>query len=347
MTATVLVTGSTGELGHSLISFLRTQPQYKTVAVDLQPKASDQNFADITFVQADILDKQKLSALFDQYRFDLIFHFAALLSTSGEKDPVMAHQVNVNGTFNLLELAKKHSEQRQTRIKFLFPSTIAAYGLDSPEIKAKAGRVTEDQYLKPITMYGINKLYVEHLGRYFSTSYGLLSDSAKYKIDFRGVRFPGLLSADTVPTGGTSDYGPEMLHAAAKDVAYDCFVTQNTYLPFMTMPDAVKALVTLAEAKSESLSRHIYNVGSFSLSAQAIYDEVKKYFPKAIVNWKVDQRRHKIVESWPADLDDSAARRDWGWSPEYDKIRAFKEYLVPGVVKRYGLTADKKMCAGD
>jgi len=186
-------------------------------------------------------------------------------------------------------------------------------------------------------MYGCNKLYCEHLGRYYSRHYRqLAADFASGPtVDFRCLRFPGLISAETIPTGGTSDYGPEMLHAAAKGPPYNCFVRPDTRLPFMVMPDAIKSLITLEAADGARLTQFVYNVTSFNPTAQEIYDITTKAFPGARISFEVDPRRQKIVDSWPEDVDDSAARRDWDWQPDYDQKRAFEEYLIPAIRQQY------------
>ena len=154
-------------------------------------------------------------------------------------------------------------------------------------------------------------------------------------LDFRSVRFPGLISAFTVPSGGTSDYGPEMLHAAARGVPYACFVREDAQIPFMAMPDAIKALLDLAKAPANALTRRVYNVTSFSLTASQFRQEVLKYFPQARISFDPDLKRNQIIDSWPADLNDHDARRDWSWQPDYDIERAFSEYLVPNIRRRY------------
>ncbi len=162
-----------------------------------------------------------------------------------------------------------------------------------------------------------------------------MSADAIARVDFRAVRFPGLISALTLPSGGTSDYAPEMIHAAANDEAYDCFVRPDTTIPFMTMPDGVDALLALASAVRERLTRTAYNLSAFSRSAAVIRDVVVAAFPNASIGYKVDTKRQGIVDSWPADVDDSAARADWGFSPKYDFDRAFQEYLIPTILERY------------
>jgi nucleoside-diphosphate-sugar epimerase len=185
-------------------------------------------------------------------------------------------------------------------------------------------------------MYGCNKLYCEHLGRYYAEHYKQLAvETLSGKVDFRCVRFPGLISAVTVPSGGTSDYAPEMLHAAAGGKPYACFVRPDTRIPFMAMPDGVDALLSLAQAPKERLTRSVYNVGAFNPSAEEIRRRVAQAFPGSRLTFEPHLKRQRILDSWPADVDDSAARRDWGYAPRYDEERAFAEYLVPTIRERY------------
>jgi nucleoside-diphosphate-sugar epimerase len=185
-------------------------------------------------------------------------------------------------------------------------------------------------------MYGCNKLYCEQLGRYYARFYKqLAAERASGRVDFRSVRFPGLISAMTVPSGGTSDYAPEMIHAAAQGVPYACFVRPDTRIPFMTMPDGVEALLKLAAAPVERLTRTAYNVRAFNPSAEEIRATVLRAFPSATITWENDTKRQSIVDSWPADVDDSAAREDWGFAPQYDFETAFSDYLIPRIRERY------------
>jgi threonine 3-dehydrogenase len=248
--------------------------------------------------------------------------------------------VNVEGTLHLLRVAQNQSQRVARGVRFVFPSSIAVYGLPSLEEKRRVGKIREELWTSPITMYGCNKLYCEHLGRYFTHHYrqlGALSGAGR--LDFRAIRFPGLISAETVPSGGTSDFGPEMLHAAAEGNPYACFVGPDARIPFMTMPDATHALVALLEADRAALTDTVYNVGAFSASAGEIAARVMKSFPKAQIRYEPDSVRARIVDSWPEDVDDSKARRDWGWKNDYDFARAFDEYLVPGILKRYAAQA--------
>jgi nucleoside-diphosphate-sugar epimerase len=241
----------------------------------------------------------------------------------------------VEGTLGLLRLASEQSQWRGDPVLFVFPSSIAAYGMPDLETKARFPHVREWEWNYPRTMYGCNKLYCEMLGTYYCQHYRQLAADRPVMLDFRCVRFPGLISAFTLPSGGTSDYGPEMLHAAARGEPYACFVRPDACIPFMAMPDAVKALLSLANAPRSALSRRVYNVTSFSLTAAHIRDLALKAFPEAQISFEPDLRRQGIVDSWPADLDDSAARRDWSWQPDYGMVRCFEEYMIPNIIQRY------------
>ena len=332
----VLITGAGGEIGHGLIAQLSTSKQRAIVTLDVSPLDPDVGRLVDREITGSILDRAVLERILAEYRVELVFHLAALLSTRSEFTPVTAHQVNVEGTLNLLEFAQHEAESHGQRVVFIYPSSIAAYGLPSVADKARAGRVKEDEWTHPRTMYGCNKLYCEQLGHYYARYYKqLAAETASGRVDFRCVRFPGLISAMTVPSGGTSDYAPEMIHAAAKGEAYECFVRPDTRIPFMAMPDGVDALLTLAAAPRDALSRTAYNVGALNPSAEEIRDVVLAAFPDATITWETDVKRQGIVDSWPADVDDSAARDDWGFAPRYDFHRAFSEYLIPTIRERY------------
>ncbi len=213
----VLITGAGGEIGHGLIDRLAGQSARAVVTLDvarLDPSIAAKVDREIT---GSILDRSVLERILAEFQVELVFHLAALLSTRAEFTPVTAHQVNVEGTLNLLEFAQHEAESHGRPVVFMYPSSIAAYGLPDLATKARAGRVSEDEWAHPTTMYGCNKLYCEQLGRYYAQHYKqLAAERASGRVDFRSVRFPGLISAQTVPSGGTSDYAPEMMHAAAK-----------------------------------------------------------------------------------------------------------------------------------
>jgi nucleoside-diphosphate-sugar epimerase len=334
--STILVTGANGEIGHGLIDHLANSDGVQIVAFDMNPIDKSIKAKCHKTIVGDILDFGLLETLSTAHDFDTIYHLAALLSTRAERQPTLAHRVNVDGTLNLLEIAVTQSRLQGREIKFIYPSSIAVYGLPDITTKHKAGRVKENQWCEPRTMYGINKLYTEQLGRYYTHFYRQLDvEPARGRVDFRGVRFPGLISAQTVPTGGTSDFAPEMLHQAAQHLAYNCFVRDDTRIPFMAMPDAIKALLHLQAAPRDHLSRPVYNVGAFNPSAGEVYARIRRDFPDAKVSFVPDQKRQVIVDSWPEDVDDSSARNDWGYGPEYDFERAFAEYLIPAIKNRY------------
>ena len=330
----ILITGAAGEIGDALVKSLAEKGASQIVTLDLKPLPAELT-PRVIHNQGDLMDQALLARLVSEYEISTIYHLAAMLSTRAEFTPEMAHQVNVEGTLGLLKLASEQSQWRGEPVLFIFPSSIAAYGMPDLKIKAQFPRVREWEWNYPTTMYGCNKLYCEMLGIYFSQYYRQLATERPVMLDFRSLRFPGLVSAYTLPSGGTSDYGPEMLHAASKGEPYACFVREDTCIPFMAMPDAVKALLRLAEAPASTLSRRVYNVTSFSLSAAEFRDQVQSFFPEAQISFIPDTRRQGIVDSWPSGLNDNDARRDWGWQPEYDLQRSFAEYLVPNIKNRY------------
>jgi nucleoside-diphosphate-sugar epimerase len=331
----VLITGASGEIGHGLITRLARQGNRGIITLDVTPLDPALGKLVQREITGSILDKNLLERILSEYEVDLVFHLAALLSTRSEITPMTAHQVNVEGTLNLLEFAQRQGESHGRAVTFLYPSSIAAYGLPDVATKEKVGKVKEDEWNHPITMYGCNKLYCEHLGDYYTTHYKQLSADPVSRVDFRCVRFPGLISAATVPSGGTSDYAPEMIHAAARNQPYACFVRPDARIPFMAMPDGIEALLQLAAAPRERLTRTAYNVGAFNPSADEVRAVVLKAFPGAQITYKVDTKRQGIVDSWPFDVNDCAARHDWGFTPQYNFERAFSEYLIPTIRERY------------
>jgi nucleoside-diphosphate-sugar epimerase len=332
----VLITGANGEIGHGLITHLAGSRNINVIALDVQPLDDELKPYVMRHIQGDILDAMLLGRLVADFEIRTIYHLASILSTKAEYNPETGHRVNVEGTLNLLRLAVEQSQWQGRAVKFIYPSSIAAYGLPDLQTKMASPKVKESEYCNPITMYGCNKLYCEHLGRYYSTYYRqLAADHGKSSVDFRALRFPGLISAVTIPTGGTSDYAPEMLHHAAQGAPYACFVRPDTCLPFMAMPDAVKSLLQLEAAPRKKLTQYVYNVTSFSPTAQDIYDIVKAAYPNATITFEPHLSRQAIVDSWPVDIDDSVAERDWGWTPDYDLQRAFQEYLIPAITQRY------------
>src|SRR5512135_2037626 len=320
---TVLVTGACGEIGQALVQELSKRGGCRIVTADLAPLPEAIRGLVAEHVQGDVVYNVKV---FYDYDFDIIFHLAASLSSKAEIATEEAHRINVEGTMQLLMLAAYRSEKYKKAVKFLFPSSIAAYGMTLEE-KRSAGCVKENEYNAPHTMYGCNKLYCEKLGMYYSHYHGQrhLDPVPPLMLDFRALRFPGLISAFTLPSGGTSDYGPEMLHAAAQGRPYSCFVRESTRIPFMAMPDAIKSLLMLTDVPREKLGHVVYNVAGFALTAGDFRERAVRAFPGAQITFEPDVKRQSIVDSWPADQDDTRARRDWAWAPDYDQKRAFDD----------------------
>ncbi len=342
----VFITGAGGEIGHGLIAHMAKAGTHPVITLDVNPldpalgKMVQREFT------GSIMDKSLLERILSEFEVETVYHLAALLSTRSEFTPTTAHQVNVEGTLNLLEFSQHEAESHGRPVLFLYPSSIAAYGLPDLDTKRQAGRVKEDDFNTPSTMYGCNKLYCEQLGRYYARFYKqLAAEPQAGRVDFRAVRFPGLISALTVPSGGTSDYAPEMIHAAAKGEPYACFVRPDTRIPFMAMPDGIDALLKLAAAPRDRLRRTAYNLAAFNPSAEEVRDEVVRVFPDADISWKTDIKRQGIVDSWPEGVDDSAARSDWGFAPKYDFETAFRDYLIPTIKKRYPRCSRRRSAA--
>ncbi|MBI1855507.1 MAG: NAD-dependent epimerase/dehydratase family protein [Chloroflexi bacterium] len=331
----MLVTGACGEIGQALVQELSRRGGCRVVTADMAPLPGTIGKLVSEHVQGDLVYKIKT---FYDYDFDVIFHLAASLSSKAEIATEEAHRINVEGTMQLLMLAAYRSEKYHKAVKFLFPSSIAAFGMSNVDVKKSAGCVKEDDYNAPHTMYGCNKLYCEKLGMYYSRFYGQrhLDEKPPVMLDFRALRFPGLISAFTIPSGGTSDYGPEMLHAAAQGKPYPCFVREDTKISFMAMPDAIKSLLMLTDAPRPNLSHMVYNVAAFALTAGEFRDRALKAFPGAKITFEPNPRRQGIVDSWPEDMDDSLARKEWGWKPDYDQDAFFDKYFLPEIKKRYG-----------
>ena len=328
-----LITGAAGEIGQALIERLSDAGRDALATIDLQPLDEPSRRRVQRAFTGSILDGALLESIQAEYAVDRIFHLAALLSTRSEFAPVAAHQVNVTGTLNLLEFAMSQARSQGRPVTFFYPSSIAAFGVpagidDRP--------LREDEHNDPTTMYGCNKLYCEHLGRYYAAHYKQLdAELHAGRVDFRALRFPGLISAVTIPSGGTSDYAPEMIHAAARSKPYACFVRPDTRIPFMAMPDAIDAILASTEAPAAQLTQRVYNVAAFNPSAEEIAALVAGAYPDARIDFAPDSRRQAIVDSWPRAIDDGAARRDWGFAPRFDLARCFEEYLIPTVAELY------------
>tara|TARA_B100002052_G_C15839139_1_gene579302 strand:+ start:19 stop:1020 length:1002 start_codon:yes stop_codon:yes gene_type:complete len=326
----ILITGSSGEIGKNLIDYFSQMDSNYILSLDLNPIDNPKKVH--KHIIGSILDKKLMDDVFKEYTIDTVYHLAAMLSTKAEQNPLTANEVNVNGTLNLIDLCMKQIHRKKSEIKFFFPSSIAVYGLNKKENHP----IKETEKLNPKTIYGINKLYCEKLGNYFSqNNYLSNDDSHNHFFDFRAIRFPGLISVNTMPTGGTSDYLPEMLHSAAQKNNYECFVDANSQLPFMVMPDAIEAIIKLMNCKKKNLTQSTYNISSFNPTVDEFYFEIKKYYNKFKISYNVNKDRQKMVSSWPSDVDRSKSFSDWLWSPKYNLEKSFSDYFVPHLEKIY------------
>jgi threonine 3-dehydrogenase len=330
-----LVTGACGEMGHLLLPALRARG-FDTVAVDLAELPQELRADCLEVSRASILDADAMRRLVERHHPEEVFHLAAVLSTKAEREPDLAFDVNLGGTVSLLRLCRDDARERGRDVRFLFPSSIAVYGLPDRAAKDAAGALRETDWDRPSGLYGINKLQCEMLGTYFTARARRAGEPG---LDFRAIRFPGLISAATLPSGGTSDYGPEMMHAAAQGKPYACFVAAETRLPFMTMSDAVESFLRLAGAPSDSLRTRVYNVKSFSVSAAEIRVAVLVHYPAAKVTFEPQAARQAIVDTWPADVDDSRARSEWGFAPRRGLAEALRDEFVPALQRRYAARA--------
>ncbi len=328
----ILVTGAAGEIGHGLVSALSSDPDVKLIAIDLRDpgEAVREHLDDLHL--GDICDRGFVENVVTMHEVTEIVHLAALLSTRAEHVPEKAHEVNVDGTFNLLRIAAEQALSFDRVVKFTVPSSIAVYGL-SPQEKALGGKVGLDECLRPVTMYGANKLYCEALGRYYGRHFRSLTHDGPPPVDFRCLRLPGVLAAETKPTGGTSDFVPEMIHAAASGTPYECFVSEDTCIPWMTMPECVEATLQLLQA--ESVPQCVYNVASFSASAGEVEAALRSHFPDLQVTYEPHPGRQAMVSTWPDDVDVTAAMHDWGYEPRWNLESALSEYIVPAVRRHY------------
>jgi len=302
----ILVTGATGQIGVELVPELRKLFGNENVIGCWHKRKPTEILKQGPLENLTILDKNALEEVVKKHDVKKIFHLAAVLSATGEQKPQLAFDVNINGTFNVLEVGRKF-ELKQIMI----PSSMAAFGPDTPK-----ENTPNETLLRPTTMYGITKVAGELLGNYYFQKFGL---------DVRGVRYPGILSSEAEPTAGTTDYSTAIFYDGIKKGEYECFLKEDTTLPMMYMPDAIKALIDLSNAPLEKLKHHAdFNVAAMSFNPGQITEELKKYLPELKVTYKPDFRQ-EIADSWPDSLDDSAAREEWGWKPDYDLPKMVKD----------------------
>lgn len=295
----ILVTGSVGQIGSELTMALRERYGSENVfAMGRKSKPADELLNSGPFVWGDVTDMEGMEKIIDENEIDTIYHMAAILSAVGERDPQLAYNVNMNGLYVVLELALKKG------LRLFCPSSIAAFGPETPR-----DLTPQETVLRPRTMYGVTKVAGELLCDYYFHRFGL---------DVRGVRYPGIISYKTLPGGGTTDYAVAIYYDAIRKGSYECFVREDTVLPMMYMPDCIKATIDLMEAPLDNLQHHSdFNLGAMSFSAGELADSIREHIPDFECAFVPDFRQ-KIADSWPRSVDDSAARAEWGWEPEYD-----------------------------
>ena len=304
----VLVTGGTGQIGSELVPELRRIYGNHNVVVGVHSRPPQEELKIGPNEQVDVTSKESLEKVVEKYDIDTVYHMAAILSAAGEKDPWLAWKVNMDGTYNVLEVAREHEI-----VRVFCPSSIAAFGPETPRMNTP-----QETVLRPRTMYGLTKVAGELLCNYYFNKFGL---------DVRGVRYPGIISNKTLPGGGTTDYAVEIFYEAIKHMRYQCFLREDSTLPMMYMPDCIKATIDIMNTDLNSLKHHAdFNLAAISFSPRELAEEIKKHLPKFTITYKPDHRQ-AIADSWPKSIDDSAAREEWGWKPNYDLSAMVKDTI--------------------
>ena len=295
----ILVTGSLGQIGSELVVHLRKQyGDTNIIASDVVKKDIPKVVDGGPFEILDVLDSKKTAQICENYGVNTIIHLAAILSGVAEKNPQLAYTINMTGLYNMLEIS------RERQYQLFVPSSIAAFGPDTPK-----ALTPQDTLQRPTSMYGVTKVAGELLCDYYYKRFGL---------DTRGVRFPGLISYETLPGGGTTDYAVEIYYEALKKHAYTSFIKEGTLMDMMYLPDALNAITSLLEADPAKLKhRNAFNITAMSFDPKRLAEEIKKHIPDFVLTYDVDPIRQAIADSWPDSLDDSAAREEWGWKPLY------------------------------
>lgn len=304
----ILVTGALGQIGSELVTALRKKyGAENVVASDVRENAqvAPEFFP---YEKLDVLDKQGLAQVVKKHNINVIHHLAAILSAAGEKNPQLCFDVNIIGLYNVLEVARELGVKQ-----IVCPSSIAVFGPETPR-----DNTPQQTIILPKTMYGVSKAAGELICDYYV---------AKYNMDIRGLRYPGLISYKTLPGGGTTDYAVEIFYEAIKHKKYTCFLEANTVLPMMYMPDAIRGTIDLGEADFSKLKQHSnFNFAAISFSCAEIAAEIKKHIPEFTIEYKPDFRQ-AIANSWPKSIDDAEARQQWGWTPEYNLAKMTKDML--------------------
>ena len=307
MNDSILIIGAKGQIGTELVDELRRlHGDSKVIATDIK-YPSDEFIKSGPFYQLDVLDFPRLLEIIKKHNVKQVYMLAALLSAVAEQKMKAAWKLNMDGLIGLLEIA------RDEKLKLFWPSSIAVFGPSSPRVNTPQFTITE-----PSTVYGISKLAGERWCEYFNKKFG---------VDVRSLRFPGLIGYKAEAGGGTTDYAVEIFHEAIRIHCYECFLSKDTYLPMMYMQDALRATISLMNAEYDSIKIHSsYNVGSMSFSPQQLADEIKKHIPDFSITYKPDIRQ-QYADSWPESIDDSFARNDWGWKPEFNLATMTEDML--------------------
>lgn len=313
----ILIIGATGQIGSELTMLLRKNYSGNVVAGYIpgaEPKGELKESGPSAIV--DITNPQQIADAVSKYQVDTIYNLAALLSAVAENKPQLAWKIGLGGLFNTLEVA------REKQCAVFTPSSIGSFGPGTPKDKTP-----QDTVQRPKTMYGVTKVSGELLSDYYFTRFG---------VDTRSVRFPGLISYVTPPGGGTTDYAVDIYYSAAKGEKFVCPIAEGTYMDMMYMPDALRAAVEIMEADpSKLVHRNSFNIASMSFEPNTIYQNIRKYLPEFEMQYQVDPLRQAIAESWPNSLDDTCAREEWGWKPEYD-LDAMTQDMLAKLKKRFG-----------
>lgn len=306
----IMLTGALGQIGSELTMYMRSiYGNDNVIATDLRRLAESKVVKSGPFEMVDVMHADEIADVARKYKVDTIVHLAALLSAVAEEKPQLAWNINMGGLFNALEVA------RELKCSFFTPSSIGSFGPTTPKDKTP-----QDTLQRPKTMYGVSKVSGELLCDYYYYKFG---------VDTRGVRFPGLISYETLPGGGTTDYAVDIYYEAIKNHKYTSYIDKGTYMDMMYMPDALKAIVTLMEADPVKLiHRNAFNITAMSFAPEHIYESIKKYIPDFTMNFNVDPVRQAIADSWPNSLDDSAAKEEWGFKAEYDLDSMTKDMLT-------------------
>ena len=304
----ILVIGAAGQIGSELVPALREKyGSQNVIATGRRTPLSSHITENGPTIYLDAMNKESLAKAIYENDIDTIFHMASILSATGEKMPQSAWNTNINGLINVLEIGRSYSIDR-----IIWPSSIAAFGPSTPR-----ENTPNETILQPSTMYGISKVSGELLIEYYFN---------KYELDTRSMRLPGIISSETLPGGGTTDYAVEIFYEAIKSKNYTCFLKEETRLPMMYMPDCSKCMIDLLEADPSKLKRHVYNITAMSFSAGELAAEIKKHIPGFTIEYKPDFRQ-AIADSWPMSINDSLARAEWGWNPFYDLPKMTKDMI--------------------